>query len=147
MKNKIVLGLCLLSALAITSILVSKDKASHSETYTVLTIQDNLTLRIGNGKHQRQVKLCGVNISDNQKLEAKNLILEELKLVENIVFVTLKGNKAEVFLTTDSDAEKMLSEELLVNGLAKLTQDNCPNQITLETAESIAKQNKVGIWK
>jgi len=46
--------------------------------------------------------------------------------------VTFIGDKAEVFLT-DSSPEKMLSEELLVQGLAKLKQDNCPNQSSLET--------------
>jgi hypothetical protein len=38
-------------------------------------------------------------------------------------------------------------EELLVQGLAKLKQDNCPNQSSLETAKTIAKQNKIGVWK
>ena len=47
----------------------------------------------------------------------------------------------------NSSPEKRLSEELLVQGLAKLKQDNCPNQSSLETAKTIAKQNKIGVWK
>ena len=103
-------------------------------------------MSISNAKEQHQIKLCGVDVPNSQQSTAKTLVVKELESVDNIVLVTFIGDKAEVFLT-DSSPEKRLSEELLVQGLAKLKQDNCPNQSSLETAKTIAKQNKIGVWK
>ncbi|MTJ14718.1 hypothetical protein FJR11_19475 [Anabaena sp. UHCC 0187] len=146
MNHKIIWGLGLFGVLGIIFILTSGKNPPNGETYTVLNIEDNLSLNISNAKEQHQIKLCGVDIPKSQQSTAKTLISKELQTVDNIVLVTFIGDKAEVFLT-DSSPEKMLSEELLVQGLAKLQQDNCPNQSSLETAENIAKQNKIGVWK
>lgn len=132
--------------LGIVLILISSKNPLNSETYTVLNVEDNLSLSISNAKEQHQIKLCGVDVPNSQQSTAKTLVVKELESVDNIVLVTFIGDKAEVFLT-DSSPEKMLSEELLVQGIAKLQQDNCPNQSSLETAETIAKQNKIGVWK
>ncbi|MEI3650399.1 MAG: thermonuclease family protein [Dolichospermum lemmermannii FEM_B0920] len=132
--------------MGIVLILISSKNPLNSETYTVLNVEDNLSLSISNAKEQHQIKLCGVDVPNSQQSTAKTLVVKELESVDNIVLVTFIGDKAEVFLT-DSSPEKMLSEELLVQGIAKLQQDNCPNQSSLETAETIAKQNKIGVWK
>ena len=118
--------------LGIVLILISGKNPPNSETYTVLNVEDNLSLSISNAKEQHQIKLCGVDVPNSQQSTAKTLVVKELESVDNIVLVTFIGDKAEVFLT-DSSPEKMLSEELLVQGLAKLKQDNCPNQSSLET--------------
>jgi len=95
-----------------------------------------------------------VDVPNSQQSTAKTWVTKELESVDNIVLITFIGDKAEVFIKTNSEIEKMLSEELLVlseellvKGLGKLKQDNCPNQSSLETAETIAKQNKIGVWK
>ncbi|MTJ10730.1 GIY-YIG nuclease family protein [Anabaena sp. UHCC 0204] len=63
----------------------------------------------------------------------KNLFLESLKC----------ENSPKDFF----DKVSILREELLVNGLAKIKTDNCPNQSSLEIAETIARQNKAGVWR
>ncbi|MFM6021594.1 MAG: thermonuclease family protein, partial [Dolichospermum sp.] len=80
-------------------------------------------------------------------LAAKTLINKELKTIDSIAIFVFNGETAEVSIKSDSGIEKMLSEELLVNGLAKIKTDNCPNQSSLEIAETIAKQKTVGLWK
>lgn len=135
-------------AIALVIITIAfRHKAPDSETYTVIDVDENLILNISNGKEQQQIRLCGLDVPSGQKLAAKNLINKELETVDSIATIVFSGDTAEVFIKTNSGYEKMLSEELLVNGLAKLKQDNCPNQSSLETAENIAKQNKVGVWK
>jgi endonuclease YncB( thermonuclease family) len=136
----------ILGAIAIIVMIKSSNQLPNSETYTVLDIEENLILNLSNGKERNKIKLCGVDIPNSQQSAAKDLVVKELETVDNIVSVTFIGDKAEVFLS-DITPEKMLSEQLLLNGLAKLKQDNCPNQNSLESAETIAKQNKIGVWK
>ncbi|MBD2499883.1 thermonuclease family protein [Anabaena azotica] len=109
---------------------------------TQVTSGDSLTLNCDN--QTRQLRLCGVVISGNQA-EAKRVIAS---LAENkSVSAVFSGNTAEIFVP-GSEEEKMLSEELLVKGLAKFNvQDNCPNSDTLKIAEQMAKEKLLGVWK
>ncbi|MBD2629663.1 thermonuclease family protein [Trichormus variabilis] len=147
MNKKIIWGLCLFGGLGIIIILMSGKTPPNSKNYIVLNVEDNLSLSITNGRERNQIRLCGVDVSISQQSAAKTLVINELESVDHIVSVVFNGDKAEVFLTTKSETEKMLSEELLIRGLAKLKQDDCPNQSSLEAAETIAKQNKIGVWK
>lgn len=96
----------------------------------------------------KQVKICGVSIPENYKLEAEKLIsslTSNQKVAVN--FVGIFGNSAEIFVSDGNQSERAIAEELLLNGLADVESDNCPNSISMKNALEIAKQNKVGIWK
>jgi endonuclease YncB( thermonuclease family) len=148
MSRKIIIAVGGVVAIALAIIIINfRHKTPNSETYTVIDVDDNLLFNISNGREQHQVKLCGVDVPNSQKLAAKTLINKELETVDSIATIVFSGDTAEVFIKSNSGFEKMLSEELLVNGLAKLKQDNCPDQSSLETAETLAKQKKVGLWK
>ncbi len=122
MKHKIIWGLSLFGVLGIILImlvLISGKKLPNSQTYTVLKVEDNLSLSISNAKEQHKIKLCGVDIPKSQQSTAKTLVVKELETVDNIVLVTFIGDEAKVFLT-NTIPEKMLSEELLIKGLSRL---------------------------
>ncbi|MTJ10686.1 thermonuclease family protein [Anabaena sp. UHCC 0204] len=148
MSRKNILSVGGVVAIALIIITLNfRHKTPTSETYTVIDVDDNLIFNISNGRDKHQVKLCGVDVPSDQNLAAKTLISKELEPVDNIATIVFSGDTAEVFIKSNSGIEKMLSEELLVNGIAKIKTDNCPNQSSLETAEAIAKQNKAGVWR
>ncbi|MFM7407010.1 MAG: thermonuclease family protein [Cuspidothrix sp.] len=148
MSRKIVISVGGVVAIALTIITLNfSHKTPNSEIYTVIDVDDNLILNISNGREKNQIRLCGVDVPNSQKLAAKTLINKELKTIDSIAIFVFNGETAEVSIKSDSGIEKMLSEELLVNGLAKIKTDNCPNQSSLEIAETIAKQKTVGLWK
>lgn len=126
--------------------MLSRDELLNSKLCKIMQIISGDSLVIVCDNQTRQVKLCGVVVAAANQAEAKKLISF---LIENkSVSAVFSGNAAEIFVPTASKEEKMLSEELLVRGLAKFNaQDNCPNSDSLKLAEQIAKEKRLGVWK
>ncbi|MBN3961737.1 thermonuclease family protein [Nostoc sp. NMS8] len=138
------LGLGLLGLMIL--FLLSRDELPNSKLCEATQVISGDSLVLVCNNQTRQVKLCGVVVATANQAEAKKLIYS---LIENkSVSAIFSGNAAEIFVPTASEEEKMLSEELLVKGLAKFNaQDNCPNSDSLKLAEQIAKEKRLGVWK
>lgn len=55
---------------------------------------------------------------------------------------------AEIYAPTDNPNEdKSLNGELLAAGLARATQEDCPNIAAFQAIEQDARERRVGIWK
>ncbi|RCJ27303.1 hypothetical protein A6S26_12765 [Nostoc sp. ATCC 43529] len=124
----------------------SRDKLPNSQLCEVTQVKSGDSLVVICDNQTRQVKLCGVVVAAASQAEAQKLISS---LIENkSVSAIFSGNAAEIFVPTASEEEKMLSEQLLLKGLAKFNaQDNCPNSDSIKLAEQIAKEKRLGVWK
>ena len=126
--------------------LLSRDELPNSKLCEATQVISGDSLVLVCNNQTQQVKLCGVVVAATSQAEAKRLISSLTK--NKSVSAVFSGNAAEIFVPTASEEEKMLSEELLVKGLAKFNaQDNCPNSDSLKLAEQIAKEKRLGVWK
>lgn len=102
-----------------------------------------------------RVKLCGVDVPKSQDSQARNLLGKLTEQADEqekglvVVPVRSQGNTitAEVYApTTNRDEEKSLNAELLAAGLARATEEACPNREIFQSIEQDAKERRVGLW-
>lgn len=106
-------------------------------------------LMVGEGQHYK-VGLCGVHVAPAQEAQAKKLLQSMLteQAEEKGVQVTIvrqKNNEitAEIYAPTDTPNEdKSLNGELLAAGLARATQEDCPNIAAFQAIEQDARERR-----
>ncbi|MEJ1934790.1 thermonuclease family protein [Nostoc sp. NIES-2111] len=133
---------------------VNQPTISLTEEWTVIDVVDGhrLTLRQADGK-QINVRLCGiVAVLDNP---AKEKLISLVKAAwDQVMIIPVEKDSdgytvAEVMANGTGGVDISFGEELLKSGLAKVRKSGvkCPNQLSFENAEKIAKSSQVGVWR
>lgn len=149
--------LALLSLLTVTA--CDRNKTDRASRSFVIDVTGGNTLVVASQGGQYQIRLCGVDVPSEKQAQAKKLLLtlllpflsEDKTVVVTGVATQSNGDRvAEVSvpapLPDNPEAEKDLSSELLLAGLAKVSSDKCPNSEVFLSAQEDAKERKVGIW-
>jgi endonuclease YncB( thermonuclease family) len=131
----------------------TKELNQPQKVYLTSTEPDYLVIE-SFGK-QQQLKLCGITVPKTQISEAKKLIESLVNPSEGLIVVwpmgfTNSALLAEVYAPVPgkADEEKSINGELLVRGLAQLSNaEKCSNREAFTTAQDEAKERRIGIWK
>jgi endonuclease YncB( thermonuclease family) len=114
---------------------------------------DTMLVRQTNG-NQMLVRLCGINARETSVEAAKKLRLLVGAAQNQVMIIPVQKDIdeymiAEVMALGSGEAEISFQEELLKGGLAKISKSSveCPNRISFENAEKVAKSYKVGVWR
>lgn len=127
-----------------------------SEQWNVISIHDGDTIKASKNRQIERFRLCGIDapeisqpLGKDSRDYLRSLISPKNKISISVTDRDRYGRKvAEIFLV-ESSGEKFLNEELVKAGLAYhyvQYSNNCPNKISLENAEAIAKSKGVGVW-
>jgi len=101
-------------------------------------------IEVGSGNTRRKFKLCGLEVpplfTERSREYAEYIMGRGIKSVR---LVESSNKSVEVFL---GEENTFLNKEILIRGLAKRNGDQCEHGTILQTAEEIAKWQKIGIW-
>ena len=145
---------------AISKIIFNDD--NYAEEYTVKegSIYDGDTLRLIGNNEELKVRLCGIDAPEKEMplgIEARDYLRSLIAKGDGTVYLVRAGEDrygrtvAELFmpLKDKPDQEIHLNTEMIMAGMAwhyKQYSGNCPNQYGFEIAESIARDEKVGVY-
>ncbi|MCZ2203261.1 hypothetical protein [Cylindrospermopsis raciborskii] len=101
-------------------------------------------IEVSSGNTRRKFKLCGIEVpalfTERSREYAQHIMGRGIKSVR---LVESSNKSVEVFLGKENT---FLNKEILIMGLAKRNGDQCQHGTILQTAEEIAKWQKIGIW-
>jgi micrococcal nuclease len=128
-----------------------------SEQWELVNVSDGDTIRASKNGVVERFRLCGIDAPEkSQPLgeDSKNYLLS-LVSPKNKISISISdtdryGRKIAEIFVIDGNNEKFLNEELIKAGLAyhyAQYSGNCPNKISLENAEAIAKSQGIGVWR
>lgn len=130
-------------------ILISLALSSCGPTQWQLdSVADGRTLSAQRNGQVVRLQMCGVGPTTDQATSHLIDLLEQHDQVASIDEISRSGRQvlAEVFMS-DTESEILLSEELLVAGLAQPESlEDCPNQSALALAAQIAQEEGLGVW-
>jgi endonuclease YncB( thermonuclease family) len=135
-----------------------------SEQWEVVSVSDGDTIKASKDGKTERFRLCGIDAPETSQPLGKDSgdylrsLLEQPKASlishSNKVSISISdtdryGRKIAEIFVINGDEEKFINEELVKAGLAyhyKQYSRNCPNRISLENAEAIAKSKGLGVW-
>lgn len=166
MKVKPYIYLLLFSALALAlsldiacSPVSSKNNTvpSISEEWMVLSVHDGDTLKARQGNRTKSFRFCGIDAPElsqplgkesRDKLRSLILSSKNKVMISEVEKDRYGRTIAEIFTISPSE-EKFLNEELVSSGLAyhyTRYSNSCPNKNAIASAETIAKNQHIGVW-
>ena len=124
------------------------------------SIYDGDTLRVVRGNEEKKIRFCGTDAPEiKQKLgvESRDYLRSLIAKGDGTIYVLeVESDRygrtvAELFmpLKDNSEQEIHLNTEMIMAGMAwhyEQYSGNCPNQYGFEIAESIARDEKVGVY-
>ena len=144
---------CSLSSRSSQTIIVSRDsEIPLTEHWVVKSVISGDRLIVKKRFQTRTLQLCGLS---DLTLNAKNYVDKKVKEPPETMPITFAGKDEEGIWygdmwvnTENNNDEESITGLLLLNGLAKLSEDyyNCPNGNSFKLAENLAKEKKSGIW-
>lgn len=128
------------------------------EIWQVKSIYDGDTLRVQRGEEELKIRFCGIDAPEkNQELgiESRDHLRSLVSLGDGeLLLVPVEKDRygrtvAEVYVQDKKDSAINLNMQMIRDGYAWLYAqyvDNCPSKEELEIAESLAQEEKLGVW-
>ena len=124
------------------------------------SIYDGDTLRVVRGNEEKKIRFCGIDAPEIKQplgIQSRDYLRSLIAKGDSTIYVLeveedrYGRTVAELFmpLKDSSGQEIHLNTEMIMAGMAwhyEQYSDNCPNQYGFEIAESIAKDEKVGVY-
>lgn len=132
-------------------------KAGQSEEWQVVRVSDGDTIVVRQGLQEEKVRFCGIDAPEKEQPmgdQATAYLQQLINEADGNVLISQTDRDrygrmvGEVF-TVSATGEKLLQEELLQAGMVYVYPQyigSCPNAQPMHMAETIAQQNKAGVW-
>jgi len=129
---------------------------AQSEEWYVSRVVDGHTLVADRKGREAQIRLCGVEVPEDQSLgDTATVKLQELVEERYVMLLPVAQEQnylvAEVFVEPTQGTDEMeqsVQGELLLAGLVQVSPsvDRCVNGEPMKMAEAIAQEQRVGVW-
>lgn len=131
----------------------------QSERWQVERVSDGDTLTVRSRGREQTLRLCGIDAPEKQQALGKEATEKLRSLVgsagNEIIVVPIEKDRfgrtvAEIFVKKSSQEEIFVNGEMVRVGMAYHYQrysERCVNRDAIDTAESIAKGKRVGVWR
>ncbi len=145
---------------AIAKVIFDDDNDAEKWQVKEGSIYDGDTLRVVRGNEEKKIRFCGIDAPEiKQKLgvESRDYLRSLIAKGDGTIYVLeVESDRygrtvAELFMPLkDSPGQEIhLNTEMIMAGMAwhyEQYSGNCPNQYGFEIAESIARDEKVGVY-
>lgn len=130
--------------------------AGQSEPWEAIGVTDGDTIVVRSGGREERIRFCGIDAPEKEQPMGDQATAYLQQLIDqaggNVLISETDRDRygrivGEVF--TVGEVEKFLQQEMLLAGMAYVYPQyvgSCPNAAPMEMAETIAQQNKAGVW-
>ena len=142
------------------SLVIFNEKQALKWQVKAGSIYDGDTLRVVRGNEEKKIRFCGIDAPEIKQplgVQSRDYLRSLIAKGDGTIYVLeveedrYGRTVAELFmpLKDSLDQEIHLNTEMIMAGMAwhyKQYSGNCPNQYGFEIAESIARDEKVGVY-